>query len=215
FKYNIYKKGFLYGQLALDDLALQLSHQHKSQFFANKYALQLGLWNNDIFGVKNLSWRLEWNGVRPYTYGHGVGDNVALNYSHYYQSLTDPLGANFHEFISYLNYSNKRWYGSLENLFAIRGEGYAKPGVPAGDDIFENQQSLGANGAFGSYTLQGSQHYYFYNQLSAGYLLNPKNRLSIEANVIYHRRTGVDVHQSEAIFSIGIKTGLFNTYFDY
>ena len=215
FKYNLYKKGFLYGQLALDDLALQLSHQHHSQFFANKYALQLGLWNTDLFSVKNLSWRLEWNGVRPYTYGHGVGDNVALNYSHYYQALTDPLEANFHEFISYFNYSNKRWYGSLENLYAIRGEGYAKPGVPAGNDIFENQQSLGANGSFGSYTLQGSQHHYFYNQLSAGYLLNPKNRLSVEANAVYHRRTGEDVHQSEFLFSIGIKTGLFNTYFDY
>ncbi len=215
FKYNVYKKGFLYGQLALDDLALQLSLQNHAQHYANKYALQLGLWNNDLFGVKNLSWRLEWNGVRPYTYGHGVGNNVALNYSHYYQSLTDPLGANFHEFISYFNYNNKRWYGSLETMFAIRGEGDAKPGVPAGDNIFENQSSLGANGTYGSFTLQGSQHYFFYNQLSAGYLLNPKNRLSIEANAIYHRRTGEDVHQSEAIFSIGIKTGLFNTYFDY
>ncbi len=86
------------------------------------------MWNNDLLGVNNLSWRLEWNGVRPYTYGHGVGNVVGLNYSHYYQDLTNPFGANFHEFISYFNYSNKRWYGSLQNLYTIRGEGYTSPG---------------------------------------------------------------------------------------
>ncbi len=214
FKYNIYKKGFVYGQLALDDLNLQLSNDQKSQFYGNKYALQLGIWNNDLFSVKNLSWRLEWNGVRPYTYGHGVGNNISLNYSHYYQSLTDPFGANFHEFISLFNYSNKRWYGSLQNLYTIRGEGNRLPGVPAGNDIFGDQHNLGP-GSFGTFTTQGSKHHYFYNQLSAGYLINPKNRLSVEANAIYHRRTGVDVHQSEFIFSLGIKTNLFNTYFDY
>ncbi len=215
FKYNIHKKGFLYGQLALDDFVLHLTLQNHTQHFANKYALQLGLWNNDVFGVKNLSWRLEWNGVRPYTYGHGVGDYVAINYSHYYQSITDPLAANFHEFISYFNYNNKRWYGSLETMFAIRGEGEAKPGVPAGDDIFENQNSLGANGTYGSFTTQGDKRNYFYNQASVGYLLNPKNRLSVEANMIYRSREGTGVHQSEALFSVGIKTNLFNTYFDY
>ena len=215
FKYNIYKRGFVYGQLALDDISLQLSHDYKKQFYGNKYALQLGMWNTDLFGVKNLSWRLEWNGVRPYTYGHGVGNNTSLNYSHYYQSLTDPFGANFHEFISLFNYSNDRWYGSLQNLYTIRGEGYRLPGVPAGDNIFGEQTTLGNNGAFGSFTTQGSRHHYYYNQLSAGYLINPKNRLSVEANAIYHRRTGVDVHQSEFTFSVGIKTSLFNTYFDY
>ncbi len=213
FKYNICKKGFLYGQLALDDINISLSREQKKQFYGNKYALQLGLWNNDVFGVKNLSWRLEWNGVRPYTYGHGVGNNVSLNYSHYYQSLTDPFGANFHEFISIFNYSNARWYGSLENLYTIRGEGDTEPGVAAGDDIFGNQTHLGSG--FGSFTTQGSKHHYYYNQLTAGYLINPRNRLSIELNTLYHRRTGVDVHQSEFVFSLGIKTGLFNTYFDY
>ena len=212
FKYNIYKKGFVYGQLALDDLNISLSRDHKSQFYGNKYALQLGLWNNDLLGVKNLSWRLEWNGVRPYTYGHGVGNNISLNYSHYYQSLTDPFGANFHEFISIFNYSNARWYGSLENLYTIRGEGYTN-GVIAGDNIFGNQNNL--DNGFGSFTTQGSKHHYYYNQLLAGYIINPRNRLSIELNTLYHRRTGVDVHQSEFVFSLGIKTNLFNTYFDY
>jgi len=215
FKYNVYKKGYLYGQLALDDLNIQRSFDSGKQHYGNKYALQLGIWNNDVFGIKNLTWRLEWNGVRPYTFGHGVGGNVSLNYSHYYQDLTSPFGSNYHEFISYFNYSNKRFYGSLQNLFTIRGEGYTTSGDIAGDNIFINQDEIGSNSSFGSFTTQGSKHRYFYNQLSAGYLINPKNRLSIQADAIYHRRTGEDVHQSEFIFSLGIKTNLFNTYFDY
>jgi len=90
-KYKIYKKGFIYGQLALDDLNLGKSFDEHKQFYGNKYALQLGIWNKDVFNVPNLSYRFEWNGVRPYTYGHGVGDNISLNYTHYYQSLTDPF----------------------------------------------------------------------------------------------------------------------------
>ena len=72
-KYKIYKNGFIYGQLALDDINLKKSLDNNKQIFGNKYALQLGIWNKDIFNVKGLSYRFEWNGVRPYQYGHGVG----------------------------------------------------------------------------------------------------------------------------------------------
>lgn len=215
FKYNVYKKGFVYGQLALDDLNLESSLKAKSQFYGNKYALQLGIWNNDLLGVKNLSWRLEWNGVRPYTYGHGIGNNRSLNYSHYYQSLTDPFGANFHEFISIFNYNYDRWYGFLQNLYTIRGEGTRRLGAAAGNDIFGDQRYFPGGSAFGTTTLEGVQYKYFYNQLTAGYLINPRNRLGIELSLAYHRRTGLDVHQTEFVYSLGIKTTLFNTYYDY
>ena len=158
---------------------------------------------------------MEWNGVRPYTYGHGVGDNRSLNYSHYYQALTDPFGANFHEFISIFNYSYARWYGLLQNLYTIRGEGMRRLGAAAGNDIFGDQRYFPEGSAFGTTTLEGVQYKYFYNQLTAGYLINPRNRLGIELNMAYHRRTGVDVHQTEFIYSLGIKTTLFNTYYDY
>ncbi len=214
FKYKAFNKGYIYGQLALDDLNIGTSRDSGTQYYGNKYALQLGMWNNDIFGAKDLTWRLEWNGVRPYTYGHGVGNNISLNYTHYYQSLTDPFGANFHEFISLFNYTNKRWYGSLENLFTIRGE---KPAGTAstfnnGENLWGGEQDIIS---FGDKTLQGNKVKYFYNQLSAGYLVNPKNRLSVQADAIYRRRWGTGVKQSEMIFSLGVKTNLFNSYYDY
>ena len=168
-KYKIYKNGFIYGQLALDDINLKKSLDSNKQNYGNKYALQLGIWNKDIFNVKGLSYRFEWNGVRPYKYGHGVRGVIRLNYTHYYQSLTDPFGANFHEFISMFNYQNNRWYGVLENLYTIRGE---NPGLPYnnGEDLWGGETGVPL---YGSKTLQGIKTKYSYNQLTAGYLLNP------------------------------------------
>ena len=111
----------MYGQLALDDLNLKSSLDNNAQHFGNKYGLQLGIWNKDLFQVQNLSYRLEWNGVRPYMYGHGFG-KTGLNYTHNNQVLTDPFNANYNEVISIFQYHKERWYGLLENLFCYSGE---------------------------------------------------------------------------------------------
>lgn len=208
-KYKLYKNGFVYGQLGLDDLNLTRSLDNHSQNFANKYALQLGIFNKD-FIVKNLSWRLEWNGVRPYTYGHGFG-KIGLNYTHNNQSLADPFNANFHEFISMFNYHSGRWYGMLENLFTIRGE---NPGLSYnnGEDLWGGEDGVPD---FGSKTLQGIRNKYFYNQLTAGYLVNPRNRLALQADVVYRRHSAQGTSSNTFFFMLGIRTNLFNYYHDF
>ena len=210
-KYKIYKNGFIYGQLALDDLNLKEAADNHKLSYGDKYALQLGIWNKDIFNIKGLSYRFEWNGVRPYVYGHGVGGQIGLNYTHYYQSSTDPFGANYHEFISLFNYDKDRWYASLENLYTIRGE---NPGLSYnnGEDLYGGETGVPR---LGSKTLQGIHTKYSFNQLIAGYLLNPANRLSVEINVAYRSRNSTIVDQSEWLFGIGIKTNLYNFYHDF
>lgn len=210
-KYKLYKNGFIYGQLGLDDLALTKSINAGQQSFGQKYVLQFGIWNKDVFHIKNLSYRLEWNGVRPYTYGHTF-DRVGLNYTHNNQSLANPFNANFHEFISIFQYHNNRWYGTLENLYAIRGE---NPGLPYnnGEDLWGGQDGVPN---YGSTTLQGIHHTYFFNQLSGGYLLNPKNRLALQADLVY-RNSSIKGGSAASTFylSFGIKTRLFNNYNDF
>jgi hypothetical protein len=109
------------------------------------------------------------------------------------------------------NYENKRWYGVLENLYTIRGE---NPGLPYnnGEDLWGGEAGVPA---FGSKTLQGIKTKYSFNQLTAGYLLNPANRLSIEMNIAYRSRNSSIVSQSEWLFGIGIKTNLYNFYHDF
>lgn len=210
FKYKFYKNGFVYGQLGLDDLNLKSSLDHDAQHFGNKYGLQLGIWNKDLFHVQNLSYRLEWNGVRPYMYGHGFG-KTGLNYTHNNQVLTDPFNANYNEFISIFQYHKERWYGLLENLFTIRGE---NPGLPYnnGENPWGGEAGVPI---YGSKTMQGNKNKYFYNQLTAGYLLNPRNKLGIETNIVYRKHTSPTVTTSDFFFSLGIKTRLFNNYHDF
>jgi hypothetical protein len=209
-KYKLYKNGFIYGQLGLDDLNLTSSLEENKQHFGNKYALQFGIWNKDFLRIQNLSWRLEWNGVRPYTYGHGFG-KTGSNYTHNNQTLTDPFNANFHEFISMFQYHNKRWYGTLQNLYTIRGENNGLP-YNNGEDPWGGEVGVPA---FGSKTLQGARHKYFYNQLTAGYLLNPRNRLALQADVVYRRHTAPGISQSTIFFMLGIQTRIFNYYHDF
>jgi hypothetical protein len=210
FRYKLYKHGFLYGQLGLDDLHISETLKYHSQHFGNKYALQLGIYNKDFLGIKNLSYRFEWNGVRPYEYGHGFG-KTGLNYTNNNQSLADPFNANFHEFISQAEYHNDRWYAILENLFAIRGE---NPGLPYnnGEDLWGGETDVPL---YGSKTLQGTKHKYFYNQLSAGYLINPRNGLALQADAVYRRHAAPNISSNTVFVMLGIQTRLFNYYHDF
>jgi hypothetical protein len=219
-KYILNKKGFIYGQIGLDDLHISESFKNHGQHFGNKYALQLGIFNRDVFKIPGLAWRLEWNAVRPYMYGHGF-DKPGINYTHDNQSLADPFNANFHEFISIFQYNKERWYGSLENLLTIRGEQPADLWYPNGENLWGGDPNLPKPGTnekpptYGSKTLQGIKNYYYYNQLTAGYLVNPKNRLAIEATAVYRHHKAPGVAESDVYFMIGIKTNLFNRYKDF
>jgi len=209
FKYKVYKHGFLYAQFALDDLNIKASFDNHSQYYGNKYGLQFGLYNKDLFHVNNLSWRLEWNSVRPYTYGHGF-TKIGLNYTHNNQTLADPFNANFNEFISLLQYHHDRWYGMLENLYTIRGE---NPGLPYnnGEDLWGGEVGVPP---YGSKTMQGDKHKYFYNQFSFGYIINPRNGLSVQADAVYRHNSSPDISGNTVFFMIGIQTRLFNYYHD-
>jgi len=222
-KYKLSGKAFLYGQIALDDLHLTESIKKKQQHFGNKYGIQLGLWNKDLFGAKGLSWRLEFNSVRPYTYTHGF-DKPGLNYTHDNQALADPFGANFNEVISILQYSHNRWYAELENLYTVRGEGLTRVNqsgvtayLPSGYDLWGGDLTDGVSSQFyyGSTTMQGTKNMYLYNQLTVGYLINPRNRLAIQGDIVARRHTVAGNSNSDFYFSIGIRTGLYNFYKDF
>jgi hypothetical protein len=201
-KYIIPKAGYVYGQLALDDINISETFKNNKQHINNKYGIQLGIWTHDVF-LKGLSWRLEWNAVRPYMYGHRKPDQ---NYTHNHQALAHPFGANFHEFLSIFNYRYNRWYGVLHNALVIRGED-STLGYNNGNDLWGGEAGVPL---LGSKTMQGIRNNYWYNRLSLGYMLNPANRLSVQMDIIYRSRSATAVRESEWYYGLGIRTGLFN-----
>ncbi|TXK36888.1 hypothetical protein FVR03_16470 [Pontibacter qinzhouensis] len=100
FRWNIFNRVQLYGQLMLDEFLLQEVRSGRG-WWANKQAGQVGFKYVDAFGLPNLDLQGEANLIRPYTYQHM---DKFTNYQHYNQPLAHPIGANLYELIGIIRY---------------------------------------------------------------------------------------------------------------
>jgi len=101
FRVNAFNRFSFYGQLILDEFKFDEVFGDPPGWWANKYGLQLGAKYFNVLGVKNLDGVVEFNTVRPYTFGHIT---KLTSYSNFNQPLAHPLGANFKEVIGKVNY---------------------------------------------------------------------------------------------------------------
>lgn len=99
-KYNFLNRFRLYGQLMLDDFNFR-NRKVGTGYWGNKYGYQLGFNYVNMGGITGLDGMLEYNRIRPYTYGHV---NPAANYTHYGQPLAHSAGANLHEILGELRF---------------------------------------------------------------------------------------------------------------
>ena len=111
-KWNIFSRISLYGQFVLDEFNFS-EFFDGTNWWGNKYGIQAGLKYFNVLGVKNLDLQTEFNRVRPYTYSHfqeseEIQGISVSSYSHFYQPLAHPLGANFSEVIFKLRYQPTR-----------------------------------------------------------------------------------------------------------
>lgn len=100
FRWNIKRRGQLYGQVVLDELIVSQVRAGNG-WWANKQAFQLGAKYVDVFGLSNLDLQVEYNYIRPYTYQH---EDLYRAYEHYGQPLAHPMGANLRELFGQLSY---------------------------------------------------------------------------------------------------------------
>jgi hypothetical protein len=152
FKWNLWKRVSLYGQLVIDELVIKEAI-NQSGWWGNKQGFQLGLKYFDVFGVENLNGQLEWNQVRPYVYGH---ETNFTSYSHYNMALAHPLGANFQEILVSANYKPiPKLRIQADLLHAQYGNDI--DGLSYGRDILESYLPSNRPGDFGNDLLQGDQ----------------------------------------------------------
>lgn len=86
------KQHTLYGQLLLDEFVLK-EIRERSKWWANKFGAQLGVKGK----VGKLTYRLEGNLIRPYTFAH---INNGQNGGNQGLPLAHPLGSNFAEILA-------------------------------------------------------------------------------------------------------------------
>jgi hypothetical protein len=101
FKWNTAKRLSIYGQLVLDEFIFKKLFIDKEGFWGNKFGTQIGMKYFNVLNIKHLDMQIEYNKVRPFTYSHYGNIN---NYTHSYQNLAHPIGANFYEIMAKLRY---------------------------------------------------------------------------------------------------------------
>lgn len=206
-RWKLNSRNTVYAQLMLDEFLLA-EVRAGNGWWANKQAFQLGYKSWNLFGVKQLNLQTEFNFVRPFTYSHRSNSQ---NYSNANQPLAHPLGSDFVESVSFINY---RW----KNIFAELKIQYAKMGrdtgsANLGNDIFKNYDSYYRE--YGNRMFQGLSSTLNSVEFRIDYLVNPKTNFNIELGVASRQFKNVNSNDQSMLIFFGLRTSLENYYFDF
>lgn len=206
-KYELLDKTALYGQFMFDEFTAKEFFKGDG-YWANKWAIQLGLRGSDLFKIARLNYLAEFNTARPYTYAHF--DRLS-NYAHYNQALAHPYGANFREFLGILNYSVKRFDFEGQALYAAYG--LDATGANFGKDIFKSYNTRSVQ--YGSHVGQGILTDLYLLQGKVSYLFNPKYNLRLELGGLLRQEKNSIVNDKTAMITFGLRTSFRNLYYDF
>lgn len=206
----------MYGQWIIDEFSTSdVFGGEKS--WKNKLGYQLGFKYFRPFGIENLYLQAEYNQVRPYTYSHNT---IVLNYGHNNQPMAHLWGANFKEYIAIARYEKGRFFGSAKLIFGEKGFDFntEEDSFNYGGDIYRDERDR--NSDSGIKLAQGNTTSIFHGEFQAGYLINPSTNLNVYVSLIYRDfnplvNTATEFKNSTTWFNFGIRTDIFNWYYDF
>ncbi len=207
----------LYSQFLIDEFSVS-DVGAGNQSWKNKFGFQIGAKYFNAFNVKDLLFQVEFNHVRPYVYSHSA---VITNYGHNNQSVGHQWGGNFKELIVIGRYHKGRLFGDAKLTMGTRGLDFdtAADSFNYGGNIYK---SYDANRPYdtGVKVGQGNKTNIFIADIQGGYLINPMTNLKLFGSLIYRnfdptQETATTFKQSTTWFSIGLRSDIFNWYFDY
>ncbi|QCE41590.1 gliding motility protein RemB [Psychroserpens sp. NJDZ02] len=214
-KYKLSDNANVYGQFILDEFSLS-DVTGGDRSWKNKYGFQLGAKWYNAFNVKKLMLQAEYNQVRPYTYSHNT---IVLNYAHNNQPMAHLWGANFKELVLIGRYQKERWFGEAKLIAGIRGLDVndGTDDFSYGGDIYRNYNDRPFD--TGVSIGQGIKTTSINASAQLGYLVNPASNLKAFVNISYRNfnpeaETLSAVNNSTVWINFGLRTDLFNWYFD-
>lgn len=212
-KWKINKHNTVYTQFMLDEFIIDEVKSGKG-WWGNKQGIQFGFKSANLFKIKSMNFQSEINVVRPYTYQHR---SEQQNYTHHNQALAHPLGANFLESVTMLNYRWRNFFGEIKYQ-------YAKTAQDTGVDALGNPNNFGSD-IFKSYIQHGPEygHYLFDGlegrltsvELRINYLVNPKTNFNIEIGTVMRKFSNALYENNSQLIYFGIRTSLENYYYDF
>lgn len=211
-------KFHIYGQMMLDEFlydefmkdvkeAFNPGSQAEYGWWANKYGVQFGFKWYDVFGVPGLGIQSEYNWMRPFTHSHA---DPIQNYGHQNNSLGHPLGANFMESVTFLNYSVYNWFFQFQ--FSWYSQGLSTDRENFGEDIYRSYQDR--ENEYGHVTAQGIPKKVTNIGLRTSYLIYPESNMRIFMGLRNRMEVINGLPRSGLYTEFGISTSLFNRYTD-
>jgi hypothetical protein len=186
FAWKFWRSKTLYGQFITDEVS-----QENFQWGA-----QIGVKANHLFGIQDLFVQCEYNTATDQLY---AAQNRRLSYTHYNLPLAHTLGNGFSEIVAKLHYEFKRIY---LNLHGVRYQ--------AEHPIYDMQSLFNARGDYNSKNTN-----VVFLETELGYCFNPRTKLSAFVQGTYRNEIIEGERNQTTLFLIGIKTGVFNRYFDF
>ncbi|KAF2341613.1 energy transducer TonB [Flavobacterium tistrianum] len=207
----------LYSQFLIDEFSVS-DVGAGNQSWKNKFGFQFGAKYFNAFNVKDLLLQVELNRVRPYVYSHSA---VITNYGHNNQSVGHQWGGNFKELIAIARYHKGRWLADAKLTVGTRGLDFdtAQDSYNYGGNIYKSYDEKRPYNT-GVKIGQGNKTNVFIADVQGGYLINPMTNLKLFGSLIYRnfdptQETATTFKQSTTWFSIGLRSDIFNWYFDY
>jgi hypothetical protein len=201
FKWNLAKRFSIYGEVILDEFLFKELFVNNQGWWANKYGAQIGIKYFNALNIDHLDMQLEYNKVRPFTYSYY--DNQR-NYTHGFQNLAHPLGANFIEIMAKIRYQ-PTWKLVLDGrlMYASAGENkYAKDGklietfgnVPLVPNDFKKND-------YGYFTTEGVNAKTLLLTLDASYQFY--HNMFADLHILSRKKASADPMLNENTFFIG------------
>lgn len=215
-KYKFSDSFNMYGQWLIDEFSSGDIFGGEGSW-KNKLGFQVGAKYYNAFGVDDLLLQMEYNQVRPYAYSHNT---ITLNYGHNNQSMAHQWGANFREVVGIARYKKDRYYGHLKMVYGYRGFDYNAFGddFAYGGDIYTSEEDRPYE--TGVEIGQGNTSDSFFGEIRAGYIVNPSTNLKFFGSFIFRsfdvlRDTPSHFDSNTSWVNIGLRTDVFNWYYDY
>ena len=162
--------------------------------------------------------QMEYNQIRPYVYSHS---NPLTNYAHNNQSMGHNWGANFRELIGIVRYFKGRYFGEAKLIYGQRGFDFnsSTDTFNYGGNIYLDYDENRPYDT-GVSIAQGNKISVMIADLQLGYVVNPSANLKVFGNFMYRNfdptaETATTLKSNTTWFSIGLRSDLFNWYFDY
>ena len=206
-KFKIFKNHILYSQVVFDEFLLSEFRENRG-WWANKYGIQLGYKAYNPFKVNGLGYQFEFNTVRPYTYSHV---SSLQNYGHNNQSIAHPLESNFIELLSRIYYQKNNITLLFQHTYQVYGKDYMNNNY--GGNMYSSY--LNYFSEYNNVTTQGEENIANYYSLQLSYMLIPSSVTSFFARFDYRDVYSVNNTLQQSIFSLGIKSNIWENYLDY